>query len=573
MEKLREHIDIFFIETNRTLYGWRLWLVDLWSQGSNQWLILSLLALATLVVFLFLRERESRRQATLLRRAAEKLAQASSIKAVISLLFETVFEALPLPAACLYLAATAEGPFPLKGKQANASLPLFTQPDWEPEILLEEIPQAASIDKKGVLAIVSLPVAMEGQPMALLQFAMARPQEARRAISASGFLTALAAPILTRLSALERIQRLEEQSREAAAVSGSSQLFLSTTLGAEQLANMLLDLAARSTQSDSGLILLKPEALEGQETEILAAKAMDPGLLQELLSASREESPSSAHESVIIEQLGAGSAFRGLLARAGFRSLVQAPIVLNAAPVGRMVLLKREGGFRESHFRICQLNASRLALTIKNRRYHEAVFSEYKETLKAIVQTLESSSPFLDGHSARVSRIATELARALGPAPERIEGIELAGELHDVGMAGLSDEILLKAGRLTATEYDLVKYHPVIGAALTAPIRMPIPIAPLILHHHERYDGHGYPAGLKGAAIPLGARILALGEVFDAMLTARTYRQALSFSEAVSRLRSLGGTQLDREIVDLFIRIMPAEKWRAVVKSENARPT
>jgi HD-GYP domain-containing protein (c-di-GMP phosphodiesterase class II) len=242
------------------------------------------------------------------------------------------------------------------------------------------------------------------------------------------------------------------------------------------------------------------------------------------------------------------------------------PVVVDGTSFGCVILLKSNGSFRENHLQVCRLNAGRLALTLKNRTYHEAVFSEYKETLRAIVATYESGSPYLSHHSLCVSRLAGEMAAALRLPAEEAEGIRFAGELHDVGMVGQGDEILLKRGRLTEQEYDLVKHHPMIGAALTAPIRLPIPIAPLILHHHERYDGLGYPAGLKGSEIPLGARILALGEVFVAMVTPRTYREALPFKEGVGRLPSLAGTQLDGEIVDLFTQTITAEKWLAILE-------
>ena len=315
-----------------------------------------------------------------------------------------------------------------------------------------------------------------------------------------------------------------------------------------------------------GLIFIKSNSATTGETEVISPKGIDAAVLGELSVALREEAFSLAHEKTIVDQIHPGSRFHSILSRAGFTALVQAPIFLDISPVGRIFLLKRQGTFSESHFRICQLNARRLGLTLKNRKYHEEIFSEYKDTLLAMVHTLESSGHFQEGHSARVSRLSGELAKAMGLAPAEVEGIKLAGDLHDVGMVGLGDEILLRAGKLTEKEYDVVKHHPTIGAALTAPIRMPIAIAPLVLHHHERYDGQGYPAGLRGAAIPLGARILGLGEVFDALVTPRAYRKALDFPQAVERLRSLAGTQLDREIVDLFVRIMPAERWEMIVK-------
>lgn len=552
MERLRESINWLLIEANRLLYGWLVGLADFWNQGFNKGFILILVALAILMVFLLRRERKSRREAALLQGVSQGLAKASSPAALASLLFEALFRAIPTPAACFYLANSPQGPFLLKVKQLNPASPPATQPDWAPDALLEAIPKEPWITKKGVFVVSSLPVAIEGHLLALVQLLTVTWEEAEEVKDRAGFISSLLAPILAQLAAFERIQRLEERTREASVVSGSSQMLLSTTLGPDQLGNLLLDLAARSTESEAGLILLNAAILGQEGIQVLASSALESPLLQDIVAAVQENVSPFPTEGAIVEQLGSGSRFTSLLLQAGFRSLLQVPIVVDATPIGSVILLRRDGIFRENHLRVCQLNAARLALSFKNRTYHEVMFREYKETLKAIVATLESSNRYFEGHSLRISRLAGELAGVFGLSAAEVEGIRLAGELHDVGMVGLSDEILLKAGRLTKQEYDLVKHHPMIGAALTAPIRKPIPIAPLILHHHERYDGFGYPTGLRGSEIPLGARILSLGEVFDAMLTSRNYRQALSLPEAMARLKNAAGTQLDPLVVRAF---------------------
>jgi HD-GYP domain-containing protein (c-di-GMP phosphodiesterase class II) len=573
LESLRRLIDDFLIGANRSLYGWKTWLAEMWNQGSYRTLILLFAALAVLALFLLVRWLKNRRQASLFCWAAEQLARASSPDAVATLLFQAIFKTTSAKVAGIYLAPTAEGPFPLRGNQSRSSVPVAALPDWELKQLLDTIPKLPSVERHGALRVVSLPVAVEGEGKALVQFPLTGLNAANKIISRTPFLISLFAPIVAQLAALARIQRLEEQAREASVLAGSSQLLVGATLGIDRLANTLLDLAIRSSQSDGGLIFIKSDSTNGEKTEVISPKGLDASVLGELGAVLREEAFSLASEKTLVDRIQPDSRFHAILNRAGFAALVQAPIFLDASPVGRIFLLKREGTFRESHFRICQLNARRLGLTLKNRKYHEEVFSEYKDTLLAMVHTLESSGHFQEGHSARVSRLSAELAKGMGLEPAEVEGIKLAGDLHDVGMVGLGDEILLRAGKLTEKEYDVVKHHPTIGAALTAPIRLPIAIAPLVLHHHERYDGQGYPAGLRGAAIPLGARILGLGEVFDALITSRAYRKGLDFPQAVERLRSLAGTQLDREIVDLFVRVMPADRWQTIVKhGDEFRP-
>jgi HD-GYP domain-containing protein (c-di-GMP phosphodiesterase class II) len=393
---------------------------------------------------------------------------------------------------------------------------------------------------------------------------LARPQDEKRLRAALPLSTSLLVPGLAQLAAIERIRELEDHSRQASAALDSSQILLSATLGPDQLADLLLDLAVRSTESNAAFILVEPSVPGEHALHLLASRSLPASLAGELGSLCHQPGPLLPSEAAIIHEPNSESSLVTAARQAGFGSAVQAPISVDGRIQGVVMLLKKDGSFAPGHLRACQLSAGRLAFTIKNRRYHEEVFAEYKETLKALVHTMESGASHLNGHSLRVAWIAAELARELGLPPSEAEGIELAGELHDVGMVGLSEEILFKPGRLTSQEYDLVKHHPTVGAALTAPVKLPVPIGPLILHHHERHDGFGYPAGLKGEGIPLGARILALGEVFDAMVSSRTYREALPIAEALNKLHSLAGTQLDPLVVDCFIKIMNGARGRSL---------
>jgi putative two-component system response regulator len=160
-------------------------------------------------------------------------------------------------------------------------------------------------------------------------------------------------------------------------------------------------------------------------------------------------------------------------------------------------------------------------------------------------------------HTERVAHTADLLARMLGLDEELIEMIQRAAPLHDVGKIGIPDTILLKPGKLTPEEFEVIKTHPVIGGRILCESRFPIlKIATEIAFtHHERWDGSGYPAGLRGEAIPITGRIVAIADAFDAMTHARPYKAALSVEHAVAEIRRCSGTQFDPRIVRAFLAL------------------
>jgi HD-GYP domain-containing protein (c-di-GMP phosphodiesterase class II) len=148
---------------------------------------------------------------------------------------------------------------------------------------------------------------------------------------------------------------------------------------------------------------------------------------------------------------------------------------------------------------------------------------------------------------------AMSMAQWMGLSSDDRKYLSYAAVLHDIGILGISDEILKKEGKLTAEEYRQVKTHPSVGAEVIRDLEFLQPVIPLIYHHQERYDGSGYPEGLRGEAIPVGARILAVADTFDALTSARPYRPAFSRQAALDELRRCSGTQLDPQVVDVFI--------------------
>jgi putative nucleotidyltransferase with HDIG domain len=176
----------------------------------------------------------------------------------------------------------------------------------------------------------------------------------------------------------------------------------------------------------------------------------------------------------------------------------------------------------------------------------------------ALVSAVEARDPYIYGHSRKVSTYAGALAEAIGLSPDEISKVNTAGLLHDIGKIGIPDNVLNKKKKLNGENWEAIKTHPRLGANIIGNIPHLVPCVSSILHHHERWDGSGYPDGLKGEEIPIGARILAVADSFEAMTSARPYRRALSREEVVKELRQGAGIQFDPYLVEVFIGIIKA---------------
>jgi putative nucleotidyltransferase with HDIG domain len=173
--------------------------------------------------------------------------------------------------------------------------------------------------------------------------------------------------------------------------------------------------------------------------------------------------------------------------------------------------------------------------------------------LASISAALEEKDPYLRGHSSRVTRLAEALARLLGWRRPELEALRLGGSLHDVGKLAVDAEILRKPGALTAAELAHIQTHPVEGARLLAGIDELRPALPYVLHHHERWDGTGYPEGRIAETIPVEARLLGVADAFDAMTSDRPYRAALTVGRALAEVERCAGSQFDPELALAFV--------------------
>ncbi len=200
-----------------------------------------------------------------------------------------------------------------------------------------------------------------------------------------------------------------------------------------------------------------------------------------------------------------------------------------------------------------RLLSDHFQLMLKERERLETERHAMLASISSLVQALEARDQYTRGHSEEVSTIAVELAKRLNVRPDELEDIAIAARLHDLGKIGVRDEVLLKPGKLTDAEFAMIKRHPVVGAKILKPIPSLEKAIPIVLSHHERFDGKGYPEGLKGTDIPFWARITAVADTFHALTSDRPYRKGLPQEKALQIIADVRETQLCPECVDLFL--------------------
>jgi pSer/pThr/pTyr-binding forkhead associated (FHA) protein len=199
---------------------------------------------------------------------------------------------------------------------------------------------------------------------------------------------------------------------------------------------------------------------------------------------------------------------------------------------------------------------SKVATMVENGRLYQNLRNLFYNTIETLIRTMQAKDKYTSGHSTRVSRFSLLIAEKLGLNSKEKHQLYLASVLHDIGKIGLPDKLLLRPGKLTEEEMELVKKHPAFGVSMIKSLGEMQEIVPLILHHHEALDGSGYPDGLKGEEIPLMSRIVAVADTYDAITSDRPYRKGRSREEAVQELKRVAGTKLDPRVVNAFLEVL-----------------
>jgi HD-GYP domain-containing protein (c-di-GMP phosphodiesterase class II) len=238
------------------------------------------------------------------------------------------------------------------------------------------------------------------------------------------------------------------------------------------------------------------------------------------------------------------------------RSIIAVPLFIKNKIVGVAEVLNKKGNrrFTPDDQDLFMSLGSQIAVAIENASLYQALDKLFMSSITSIVEAIDAKDPYTKGHSVRVVEYSMRIGERIKLDKDPLKILEVSAILHDVGKIGIPDDILRKPGRLTDEEYAYIKKHPGFGAEIITPIAQMKDLMPNILHHHERFDGQGYPDGLRGKSIPLCARIIAIADSFDAMTSGRLYRSKFTDDQAYQELIDHRGTQFDPKLVDIFIK-------------------
>ena len=272
---------------------------------------------------------------------------------------------------------------------------------------------------------------------------------------------------------------------------------------------------------------------------------------------------------ILLNELNADAQFNWLWPHV--RQLLAVPLQRQDQVLGCMFALdKNEGDFDSADSKLLNSIANESAIYLENSRLFEDMHGLMMGLMHSLTSAVDAKDPYTCGHSERVALLSRHLAHEAGLSDTEVEQVYMAGLLHDVGKIGVPESVLQKAGKLTAEEFDAMKKHPEIGARILQDVRQIKQIVPGVLHHHERFDGKGYPMGLSGQDIPLMGRIICLADGFDAMTSNRTYRRALPTEVALAEIRRCSGTHFDPALAEAFLRTSP-DRYRELLRNHQER--
>jgi HD-GYP domain-containing protein (c-di-GMP phosphodiesterase class II) len=353
------------------------------------------------------------------------------------------------------------------------------------------------------------------------------------------------------LSALENKAAIEDLLANTKGILESLDLGSLLTRLAEALAS-LIEIDALSLK------------LQNVTEEILLVRRPD-GFKREMVYGSRIMGPASfsgsAMESgrpLVIKDINSETrfSFPSYVGREGFESLVAVPLLSGARHTGLVTIYLRKGAPVSSQvLAIISIVASVTAAAVENSQLVHRLETNYFSTVEALAAAIEAKDPYTRGHSKRVTQFAILLAERFGVSGGDIRNLRYGATLHDIGKIGVSGKILNKRGRLTTEEFEVIKRHPAIGENIIGRVDFLQGARPIVRFHHERFDGSGYPDGLREEQIPFLARLTAVVDFFDALTSDRPYRQAYSIEQTTRLIREGMGREFDPMVAKEFLEI------------------
>jgi len=231
-------------------------------------------------------------------------------------------------------------------------------------------------------------------------------------------------------------------------------------------------------------------------------------------------------------------------------ALMSVPLITSGKVLGVINLSDKEGGaeFSTNELKLLETIARQAAVVLENSRLFTDIRSLFLSAVKSLASAIDAKDPYTHGHSLRVAYYSAIIADGLALPPDQREEVYLAAVLHDVGKIAIPESILLKPGSLTESEWETMRQHPLHSAQILSTVKQFHALSNIVRHEHERYDGSGYPDGLKAESIPMASRIIAIADAFDAMTTNRSYRRGMTPGQAIDALNKAVGTQFDPKV-------------------------
>jgi len=356
-----------------------------------------------------------------------------------------------------------------------------------------------------------------------------------------------------KITALEQSKRLIQDlfQKVGTAITSAEKIDNLLTLAIEAMVNAL--------EAESGLLMLQEE--EGSQVKTKLACGLHREALLGLVIKKGEGALGwvvAKGKTLTVTSSAPDFRFDPAEIGAPYRSLMAVPLRYQGRILGLIGVInkKHRHGFGKDDELLLENVADQVAVAVENSRLNASAEKTYFETISALAIAVEAKDAYTRGHLKRVSDYVERLAREMGFDPKVIQMMKDGAFLHDLGKIAIPDSILLKPGKLTPEEMEIMKDHTVIGENIIAPLSSFKELRVMVRHHQEWFNGTGYPDHLKGDAISISARILAVADVYDALTTDRPYRKALSHETAAKMMQDEAGTHFDPKVVDLFFKVI-----------------
>ena len=362
---------------------------------------------------------------------------------------------------------------------------------------------------------------------------------------------------------IETLEEINEGLRESFEELGALYRLSETIASAHtfsRVLSLLLDVVSEVVDYDAAVLLLHDERNQALKIQIEKNMTLE---LRNRVEAQRREGlltwALGQGRALVVPDSGAGAWTQALREDGKRKSFILVPIIARGKPIGLLdlVVYAGEGGFTQRDLSLLSILANQAGISIENARLYDNIRRDYHDVIQGLAKAVDARDHYTLEHSTRVSSYAVIIARTMKINAELVEAIQFGALLHDVGKIGIPDIILNKPGRLTDEEFTRMKTHSTMGANIVSKIESLVPLVPLVLYHHERFDGRGYPEGLAGKKIPLGARVINVADSLETITSDRTYHKARSFEEGFEEIKRCSGGQFDPEVVEAFVKGFP----------------